>query len=597
MTHSALVHKRIRTLLFATFALFGVIIGQLFSVQVVRAGTISDRAAVELLKTSTLLAPRGVISDINGVELARSVAAITIVVDQTQINNPKLTAKITSPILNMSEAELETLYTGILKYKIIVKNAKPAMWSKLQNAIATYNRDVMQEKIGISKRILGFFSERAYVREYPTGMLASSLIGFINHEGVGAAGIESSLNSELSGINGQYIYENGAGTIIPGSAKIRTEAKPGTSIRLTVDRDIQWVAQDAISKAVKSAGAKSGTIIVMNAKTGAILAQASAPTYDPAKPITGNLDVIRNPAVQDAYDPGSTGKVITYAAAMEEGVLTPTSIYTIPYSMKVAGTKFSDHEKHPTQRMTATGALAISSNTGSIIIGQQLGSKTLYKYLTSFGFGKSTGSHLPGESAGILPPVDRWSGTSLPTFSYGQGYSVTALQATSVFATIANDGVRVTPTIVAGTTDASGNYIPAKDQKTHRVVSATTAKEIRKMLESVVSANGTAPTAAIPGYRVAGKTGTAMRFDAKCSCYSGYTASFIGFAPADSPSYVVSVTIQDPKGMHWGGVLGGPVFARVMKFVLQAEHIAPSKSKLLPYPLSEAELKRRTSNK
>ena len=222
MTHSALVHKRIRTLLFATFALFGVIIGQLFSVQVVRAGTISDRAAVELLKTSTLLAPRGVISDINGVELARSVAAITIVVDQTQINNPKLTAKITSPILNMSEAELETLYTGILKYKIIVKNAKPAMWSKLQNAIATYNRDVMQEKIGISKRILGFFSERAYVREYPTGMLASSLIGFINHEGVGAAGIESSLNSELSGINGQYIYENGAGTIIPGSAKIRT---------------------------------------------------------------------------------------------------------------------------------------------------------------------------------------------------------------------------------------------------------------------------------------------------------------------------------------------------------------------------------------
>ncbi len=597
MTHSALVHKRIRTLLFATFALFGVIIGQLFSVQVVRAGTISDRAAVELLKTSTLLAPRGVISDINGVELARSVAAITIVVDQTQINNPKLTAKITSPILNMSEAELETLYTGILKYKIIVKNAKPAMWSKLQNAIATYNRDVMQEKIGISKRILGFFSERAYVREYPTGMLASSLIGFINHEGVGAAGIESSLNSELSGINGQYIYENGAGTIIPGSAKIRTEAKPGTSIRLTVDRDIQWVAQDAISKAVKSAGAKSGTVIVMNAKTGAILAQASAPTYDPAKPITGNLDVIRNPAVQDAYDPGSTGKVITYAAAMEEGVLTPTSIYTIPYSMKVAGTKFSDHEKHPTQRMTATGALAISSNTGSIIIGQQLGSKTLYKYLTSFGFGKSTGSHLPGESAGILPPVDRWSGTSLPTFSYGQGYSVTALQATSVFATIANDGVRVTPTVVAGTTDASGNYIPAKDQKTHRVVSATTAKEIRKMLESVVSANGTAPTAAIPGYRVAGKTGTAMRFDAKCSCYSGYTASFIGFAPADSPSYVVSVTIQDPKGMHWGGVLGGPVFARVMKFVLQAEHVAPSKSKLLPYPLSEAELKRRTSNK
>ena len=260
--------------------------------------------------------------------------------------------------------------------------------------------------------------------------------------------------------------------------------------------------------------------------------------------------------------------------------------------MKVAGTKFSDHERHPTQRLTATGALAVSSNTASIKIGQQLGSKTLYQYLTDFGFGKSTGSHLPGESAGLLRPVSDWSGTSLPTFAFGQGYSVTSLQATSVFATIANDGVRVTPTVVAGTTDASGNYIPAKDQQSKRVISAETAKEIRTMLESVVSANGTAPTAAIPGYRVAGKTGTAMKFNSDCSCYSGYTASFIGFAPADNPAYVVSVAIQEPQGMHWGGALGGPVFAKVMKFVLQSKHIAPSTTKLKAYPLTEAELKK-----
>jgi cell division protein FtsI (penicillin-binding protein 3) len=597
MTHHALVHKRIRILLFATFALFGVILAQLFSVQVVRAGTISERATNELMKTSVLLAPRGTISDVNGVELARSVAAITIIVDQTQISDPKLTAEITSPVLNMGVSELAALYSGTLKYKIIVKNAKPAMWTALQNVITNYNKVVLKSKGGMSKRIVGFFSERGYIREYPTGMLASSLIGVINHEGVGAAGIESSLNSELSGVNGQYIYENGAGTIIPGSAKIRTESKAGTSIRLTVDRDIQWVAQDAISKAVKSSGAKSGTVIVMDPKTGAILAQASAPTFNPSKPIVGNLEVIRNPAVQDVYEPGSTGKVITYAAAIEESKLTPNSVYTIPYAMKVAGSPFRDHEKHATQRLTATGALAISSNTGAIQIGQQLGSKTLYKYLTDFGFGQSTGSHLPGESAGLLRPVSDWSGTSLPTFSYGQGYSVTALQATSVFATIANDGVRVTPTVVAGTTDASGNYIPAKDQTTKRVVSASTAKEIRKMLESVVSGNGTAPTAAIPGYRVAGKTGTAMRYNSICSCYSGYTASFIGFAPADKPAYVVSVTIQDPKGMHWGGALGGPVFAKVMKFVLQTKHIEPSKSKLQPYPLTEVELKKSESAK
>ena len=592
MSHNALVHKRIRTLLVVTFALFGVIIAQLFSVQVVRAGTISERAATELLRTSTLLAPRGVISDVNGVELARSVAAITIVVDQAQIKNPKLVAQVTSPVLQMDEAELTALYTGTLRYKIIVKNGKPAMWSALQKTISDYNTEVLKDKGGLAKRIVGFFSERGYIREYPTGTLASSLIGFINHEGVGAAGIESSLNSELSGTNGQYMFDNGAGTIIPGSAKIRTEAKAGTSVRLTVDRDIQWVAQDAISKAVASSKAKSGTVIVMDPKTGAIIAQANAPTFNPAKPIVGNLNVIRNPAVQDVYEPGSTGKVITYAAALEEKKLTANSVYTVPYSMKVAGTKFSDHERHPTQRLTATGALAVSSNTASIKIGQQLGSKTLYQYLTDFGFGKSTGSHLPGESAGLLRPVSDWSGTSLPTFAFGQGYSVTSLQATSVFATIANDGVRVTPTVVAGTTDASGNYIPAKDQQSKRVISAETAKEIRTMLESVVSANGTAPTAAIPGYRVAGKTGTAMKFNSDCSCYSGYTASFIGFAPADNPAYVVSVAIQEPQGMHWGGALGGPVFAKVMKFVLQSKHIAPSTTKLKAYPLTEAELKK-----
>ncbi|MEJ6574203.1 MAG: penicillin-binding protein 2 [Actinomycetes bacterium] len=595
MSHNTIVHRRIRALLIATFALFGVIIAQLFSVQVVRAGTISERAENELLLTSTLLAPRGVISDVNGIELARSVAAITIVVDQTQITDAELTAKIASPALELDEAELVSLFTGNLKYKIIVKNAKPAMWSKLQASISDFNTQVLKEKNGLSKRIVGFIPERGYVREYPTGTLASSLIGFINYEGVGAAGIESSLNSELSGINGEYIYENGAGTIIPGSAKIKVEAKAGTSVRLTVDRDIQWVAQDAISKAVASSKAKSGTVIVMDPKTGAIIAQASAPTFNPSKPIVGNLNVIRNPAVQDVYEPGSTGKVITYAAALEEKKLTANSVYTVPYSMKVSGTKFSDHETHPTQRLTATGALAISSNTASIKIGQQLGSKTLYQYLTDFGFGKSTGSHLPGESAGLLRPVSDWSGTSLPTFAYGQGYSVTALQATSVFATIANDGVRVTPTVVAGTTDASGNYIPAKDQQTKRVVSAETAKEIRKMLESVVSENGTAPTAAIPGYRVAGKTGTAMRFNSNCSCYSGYTASFIGFAPADKPAYVVSVTIQDPQGMHWGGALGGPVFAEVMKFVLQSKHIPPSVTKLKAYPLTEEDLKKSAS--
>jgi cell division protein FtsI (penicillin-binding protein 3) len=244
--------------------------------------------------------------------------------------------------------------------------------------------------------------------------------------------------------------------------------------------------------------------------------------------------------------------------------------------MKIYDRTFSDHEKHPTEQMTTTKLLAVSSNTGAIKIGQLLGKDKLYDYLRKFGIGQSTNSKIAGESAGILHPVKDWSGVSLPTISFGQGYSVTALQSTSVFATIANNGVKVNPTILAGVVDQNGRYTPAKRAEGVRVLSEETATKMRLMMEGVVSKTGTAPSAAIAGYRVAGKTGTAQRYNTACGCYSGYTATFIGFAPADAPEYVISVTIQDPKGMHWGGVLAGPVFKKVMSFVLQNEKVKPT---------------------
>jgi cell division protein FtsI (penicillin-binding protein 3) len=380
----------------------------------------------------------------------------------------------------------------------------------------------------------------------------------------------------LSGVNGEYRYANGRGSIIPGSQDVQVEAKSGTSIRLTIDQDVQWVAQNAINQAVSSSRAKSGTVIVMDPKTGHILAQASAPTFDPNSTKKITLDTLNNPAVQEVYEPGSTGKVITVAAALEEQKITPNTVFTVPYSMKIYDRTFSDHEKHPTEQMTTTKLLAVSSNTGSIKIGQLLGKDKLYDYLRKFGIGQSTNSKIAGESAGILHPVKDWSGVSLPTISFGQGYSVTALQSTSVFATIANNGVKVNPTILAGVVDQSGRYTPAKKVEGVRVLSEETAAQMRLMMEGVVSKTGTAPTAAIAGYRVAGKTGTAQRYNTACGCYSGYTATFIGFAPADAPEYVVSVTIQDPKGMHWGGVLAGPVFKKVMSFVLQNEKVKPT---------------------
>ena len=590
MNQQQLVQDRIRkvvAILIVVFLLFGL---RLIDIQAIRAKGFVDRANNELSKSATLLAPRGTIFDINGVELARSISAINIAVDQTVVNDPITAAKILAPILGMTAGQLLPDLTGERRYVLIAKDITPGKWREVNSAIESYNAQVLKSKDGISKRIGGFVPERSYIRDYPSGAITSSLIGIINDQGTGAAGIESSLNGLLSGVNGKYIYANGRGNIIPGSEQVSIEAKSGTSIRLTIDRDVQWVAQNAISQAVASSRAKSGTVIVMDPKTGAILAQASAPTFDPSSnSIT--QEKLKNPAVQEVYEPGSTGKVITVAAAMQEGLVSPDTVFTIPYSMKVSDSVFSDHEKHPTQRLTTTGLLAVSSNTGSIQIGQKLGKDNLYNYLRKFGIGESTNSKLPGESVGILHPVKDWSGTSLPTISFGQGYSLTSIQATSVFATIANDGVRVKPSILAGVVDESGKYTPAKPNESVKVLSPETAINLRAMMESVVSKDGTAPTAAIPGYRVAGKTGTAMRYNSACSCYSGYTASFIGFAPADQPKYVVSVTIQDPKGMHWGGVLAGPVFKKVMSFVLQNERIKPTPTADTFFTLTEAALR------
>ena len=587
MGNFSLTHSRIRALIFMTAVIMFLFGLRLVQVQALQANDYRDRAVNEMEKVKTLQAPRGDITDINGVSFARSVAATSIVVDQTQILNPGKVAAFVAPILDLNVSDVQTALTGTRKWSMVAQNAKPATWLKLKGAIDQYNSQFP----GMSpERIIGFFPERSYVREYPSGSLIASLIGFVNRDGIGATGLESSMNSTISGKQGKYSYANGYKAEIPGSQSVIVPAQSGTSIRLTVDRDIQWVAAKAIADVVKSTRALSGTVIVMDPKTGQVLAHATAPTFDPNNTSKVSLVAMRNPSVQDVYEPGSTGKVMTLAAALEEKKITPETVLTIPYALKRSVKTFHDHEPHPTQRLTTAGVLAVSSNTGSIKIGEMLSNDKLYEYLTKFGIGSKTGSGLPGESRGILPKVADWSGTTAPTVAFGQGYSLTAMQATSVFATIANDGVRVSPTVIAGTSDSSGNYTPSATRESVRVISTDTAAKMRLMMESVVSANGTAPSAAIPGYRVAGKTGTAQRIDDTCGCYRGYTASFIGFAPADNPAYVISVTIQDPKGMHWGGYLGGPVFKKVMSFVLQSKGIAPTGTKIVPIALTEKQL-------
>ena len=587
MGNFALAHSRIRLLVLVItvfMLLFGV---RLIQVQALQAGDYRLRAVNEMENTRSLLAPRGEITDVNGVAFARSVAATSIVVDQTQITNPSRVASFVAPILGLTVAEVEASITGNRKWSMVFENAKPAIWQKLSLEISTFNEKFPAMS---PNRIIGFYPERSYIREYPSGSLIASLVGFVNRSGVGATGLESSMNSIISGVDGKYSYANGYGAEIPGSQSEIIPAQAGTSVRLTIDRDIQWVASKAISDAVKSSRAISGTVIVMDPATGEILAHATAPTFNPNHTSKVSLVAMRNPSVQDVYEPGSTGKVMTVAAALEEKKITPETVFTIPYTLKRSNEVFRDHEKHPTQRLTSAGVLAVSSNTGTIKIGELLPNQVLFNYLSKFGVGVKTGSGLPGESRGILAEVADWSGTTAPTVAFGQGYSLTSMQATSIFATIANNGVRVSPTVIAGTSDSSGNYTPAQGRTSERVVSIETAKAMRLMMESVVSSAGTAPSAAINGFRVAGKTGTAMRIDDRCGCYRGYTASFIGFAPADKPAYVISVTIQDPKGIHWGGALGGPVFKQVMSFVLQSRHIAPTGTTIIPVVLTERDL-------
>jgi len=362
---------------------------------------------------------------------------------------------------------------------------------------------------------------------------------------------------------------------------------PGTGVQLTIDRDIQWRAQKLLADQVKATGARGGYATVMDVKTGEILALAVAPTFDANDPGAAPAEARGNAALSSVYEPGSVSKVITMAAALQAGVVTPTSEVTVHQSINVLGRTFHDAEHHGVEKLTVAGVLAKSSNVGTIQIAQKLGKDKLYAAMRAFGFGEKTGLAFPGESSGSLPDVAHWSNSTLPTVAFGQGVSVTALQVASVYATIANGGVRVTPTLISGHIAADGTVTPMPAPETRTVVTPEVAAQVRRMLESVTSDLGTAPEARIPGYRVAGKTGTAQRPNGHGG-YSGFVASFVGFAPADDPQLLVSVVLDDPKNGHFGGKIAAPVFREVMKFALQTRRIPPTGTKAQPYPLVAA---------
>jgi cell division protein FtsI (penicillin-binding protein 3) len=562
--------RRLRAALLLFAIVLSLFAGRLFQIQGLEASAYAAEADQHRTQSQTISAVRGTISDADGVALATTVEARDITVDQTRVVDPAASARLLAPLVDLPVADVKTSLTGDKRFAYVAKALDPATWKRIK-----------------ALEIPGIYSQVSMRRVYPAGELGANVIGFVGADGRGLGGLEYGLDEVLAGTDGTTTFEVGAGgQQIPTGAGSTDPAVDGSDVTLTIDRDIQHAAQQAIAKQVKRLRAESGTVIVTDPATGAILAMATAPTFDPNDPAAASPENRGNRALTEVYEPGSTSKIMTMAGALEDGAVTPRTKFTVPNQLRRGEETFNDDVPHPTWYLTTAGVLARSSNLGTILAAERLGRERLGFYLEKFGIGQETGLGVEGESPGILAPASQWDDQTSATIPFGQGLSVNAMQATSVFSTIANGGVRVAPSLVKSYTGPDGEVVAAPAPKTERVVSEKTAEQMRGMMEAVATDQGTAPLSRIPGYRVAGKTGTANRVDATCSCYRGYTSSFIGMAPADAPKLVVSVVLQNPKGGYFGGQVAAPVFREVASFALQALRIPPTGAKPSRYPLT-----------
>ncbi|MCX4980360.1 penicillin-binding protein 2 [Streptomyces sp. NBC_00572] len=569
---------------------------RLLQVQAVDASAYAAKADKYRFQEYTLSAERGEITDRNGIALAASVDAYDITADPQLFtpeeakvpDAPEQAAALLAPLLGKEPAELaKKLRTPKSRYTLLARKQTPQVWNQIKDLRRVYGQKAQRSAGGNGVNLLGgILSEPSTKRVYPNGELAAGILGYVNAEGKGAGGVESMLDPALAGQDGKIRFTQSGGRQVPTAGSQGTPAVPGSDVELTIDRDIQWAAQQAITEQVKKSKADRGYVVVQNARTGEVLAMANAPGFDPNDLSAANAAAMGNAALQDAYEPGSTSKVMSMAAVLEEGKATPDTHVTVPNRLHRGDRLFQDDIDHKTWNLTLNGVLAKSSNIGTILATGQLGAtqaeanKVLHGYLRKFGMGSPTGVNFPGETPGILAKPENWSTSQQYTIPFGQGLSVSALQAASVYSTIANGGVRVEPTLVRGTKGPDGRFAPAPTPKESRVVGDKTAKALAQMLESVVDdREGTGNKAAIPGYRVAGKTGTANRVDPELGRYKGYTASFAGFAPADDPEITVYCAIQNPtKGSYFGGQICGPIYKKVMEFALKTLHVAPTGS-------------------
>lgn len=586
---------RLAVLLCLMLIAMAVLAGRALQLQAIEAPTYARSAASRMRYTYDLLPTRGQITDRNGTVLAQSESAVLVFVDPRMISRngvdervtmtqhqqqvaaaaPKAVAKILAKYLG---GQPEDYRDAVTKKG---SDGQYTRYSVVKRHVPSYTFDQISAAMKAEK-LYGVFSTNDPVRNYPAGTVASNVVGFVNADGQGAGGLEYTLDKQLTGTKGKESYEASTYGRIPLGQNTLVPAVNGTSYTLTLDSQLQLMVQNALSSAVNSSKAESGEAIVMNVKTGEVLAMASTPTFDSNDLAKATANQLRNRAVSDAYEPGSVEKVLTMAALADKGLVTPDTHVVVPASLASGGGRITDAFDHGTLYLTARGVIANSSNIGTSLLVRNLDKADLVSYLKKFGLGARTGIGLPGEASGYLPDASMADYTR-DQISFGQGLSVTAIQEAAAVAAIVNGGVYHSPTILKSAVDGNGHAVAVPRSTTRRVISAKASAAVLDMMESVVTLTA---DRAVPGYRTAGKTGTAQRVDPTCHCYRGYTASYINVGPVENPQILTYVVLNNPtKGGHQGSEVALPVVRQIMSVALPRYGVEPSTTPARKEPL------------
>jgi cell division protein FtsI (penicillin-binding protein 3) len=548
--------------LIVMITLLVLVVGRLAVLQGVDGAAYANAAEQDRLRTYPVAALRGQVLDRNGNAFAYTVDASRVVADPKVVKDAARAAHELTALLDVPEAELTDKLSQDTRYVVLASQVPPETVDAIE-----------------ALELPGVLFEDDPVRLYPAGAVGGQVVGFVGKDGGGLAGIEQTFDDDLAGTPGQRRVEVGSGgNPIPSGIDESTSATDGSTVTLTLDQDLQYVTEQRLGEACADGDTTQGSAVVLDVQTGQIMAMASCPGFDPGAAGKTDPDLLGNPAVSDVFEPGSVMKAVTISAALEEGIAEPDSVLSVDGKIDAGDHVVRDSHGHGPIDYTLTGIVAKSSNVGTIMLAREVGDEKLEHYLRAFGIGSTTGVELPGESRGILEESADWTASRAANVPIGQGVSITTLQLASIYQTVANDGVRIAPRVVESLTAPDGTVRAAAEAEQTRVISKSTAENMAYMLEAVVGEGGTAPRGAIEGFRVAGKTGTAQRPNPDCGCYSGggYVTSFVGFAPADDPRYVVAVDLERPTGGGDGGGVAAPVFADVMRYALTAGGVVPS---------------------